>query len=206
MSERELTVKRIIQVLSLVAVVAAAGTPAISQTVLTDVWKDKAPRGKATKIAVFWMAPAPQNRLLAENEFVRQLKERGNIAMPAYVVIPPDKFVERDAAVAKIKGLGVDVLLTLRAIDKKTAQTSVPEPGSPDRARLSGYYSMVYDAPSRDASDTAYVEANLFDVSTEQRIWTARSVTKVSVTDQQALAGLVTSLIDRLASDGLILK
>jgi hypothetical protein len=135
---------------------------------------------------------------------VRQLKERGLFATPVYVVIPPDKHVERDAAVAKIRALGADVLLTLRVSDKKTAQTPVPAPGQEGRTSLSGYYAYVYDAPTRDESDAAYLETNLFDVRTEKRIWTARSVTKVDVVDQKALSDFIRLMIDRLASDGMI--
>ena len=138
--------KRNMLLLSMLAVMTMAAA-AFGQTVLTDVWKDKSQRGKTKKIAVFWIARAPQNRLLAENEFVRQLKERGIDAMPLYVVIPPDKFVERDAAVKMIRELGVDALLTLRVIDKQTAQTTIPAPDPADRTRLSDYYERVYDAP-----------------------------------------------------------
>jgi len=66
--------KRIISFLLLLAVMILPGQTVSAQTVLTDVWKDKDHRGVVKKIAVFWMARAPQNRLLAENEFVRQLK------------------------------------------------------------------------------------------------------------------------------------
>jgi hypothetical protein len=136
---------------------------------------------------------------------VRQLKERGLIATPAYVVIPPDKLVEKDAAITKIKNLGADAVLILRMTDKTTIQqTSIAAPGTADRSRLSGYYAYAFDAPIRDASDTAFLETNLFDVRTEQRIWTARSVTKVDVIDQKALSDFIKIMIDRLALDGMI--
>jgi hypothetical protein len=196
--------KRITLLLSMMILMALTGTAAFGQTVLTDVWKDKSQRGKAKKIAVFWMARAPQNRLLAENEFVRQLKERGTDAMPFYVVIPPDKFVERSAAVSMIRELGVDAVLTLRVIDKQTAQTTIPAPDPADRTRLSEYYERVYDAPTRDASDMAYLETNFFDVKTEKRIWTARSVSKAQVIDQQAVSAFIKIMIDRLAGDGML--
>jgi hypothetical protein len=196
--------KRMIFLMSLLAVITMEGAAASAQTVLTDVWKDKDHRIAVKKIAVFWISQVSQNRLLAENEFVRQLKERGLIATPVYVVIPPDKHVERDDAVAKIRALGADALLTLRVSDKRTAQTTIPAPGQEGRSSLSGYYDYVYDAPVRDASDTAYLETNLFDVKTGQRIWTARSVTKVDVVDQKALSDFIKLMIDRLASDGML--
>ena len=43
-------------------------------------------------------------------------------------------------------------------------------------------------------------------VKTEKRIWTARSVTKVEVVDQQTVSDFIKLVIDRLASDGMIPK
>jgi hypothetical protein len=179
--------RRIMLLVWMMVAMALVGTTAFGQTVLTDVWKDKDRPGAVKKIAVFWNARVPQNRLLAENEFVRQLKARSLVAMPVYVVIPPDKLVERDAALMKIRELGADAVLTLRIIDKETAQSRISDPGPTVPSRLSDYYQNVYDAPVRDESDLAYLETNLFEVNSGRRIWTARSVTKVGVVDQKAL-------------------
>jgi len=198
--------KRIIVLLSLLAVTILPGVAVPAETVLTDVWRDKdrLQHGPLKKIAVFWISPVPQNRLFTENEFVRQLKARGITAMPAYVVIPPDRLVERDAAMTKIRDLGVDAILIVRPTDKLTVQSPVPQPGPAGSSRLSEYYQYVYDAPVRDESDLAYLETNLFEVKNERRIWTARSVTKVAVIDQKALSSFITLMIDRLAADGML--
>jgi hypothetical protein len=196
--------KRIILFLSLMVVMTMPGQIASAQTVLTDVWKDKDHHTPLKKIAVFWMAKVPQNRLLAENEFVHQLKVRGITAMPVYVVIPPDKLVERDVALTKIRDLGADAVLILRLADKLTVQSPIPQPGSAGPSRLSDYYQYVYDAPARDESELAYLETNLFDVKTERRIWTARSVSKIDVVNQEVVSDFIRLMIDRLASDGMI--
>lgn len=196
--------KRIMLHASMMVVMALAGTTVSGQTVLTDVWKDRDHRVVVKKIAVFWIIQAPQNRLLAENEFVRQLKERGINAMPVYVAIGPDKHVDRDTAKAKIKELGADVLLTLRVTDKKTVQSPIPKPGTTDPSNRASYYQYIYDAPTVDPSGPAYLETILFDVKSGQRIWTARSVTKVDVVDQKALSDFIKLMIDRLAADGMI--
>jgi hypothetical protein len=196
--------KRIMLLASMMVVMALAGTTAFGQTVLTDVWKDKDHRIVVKKIAVFWIVQAPQNRLLAENEFVRQLKARGINAMPVYVVIEPDKLVDRDTAKAKIKELGADALLTLRVTDKQTVQSPIPKPGTTDPSNKASYYQYIYDAPTVDPSGPAYLETILFDVKTERRIWTARSVTKVDMIDQKAVSEFISLMIDRLAADGMV--
>lgn len=196
--------KRTLVLLSLLAFTIVPGQAVPAETVLTDVWKDKDQHGPLKKIAVFWISLVPQNRLFTENEFVRQLKNRGITAMPAYVVIPPDKLVERDAAMAKIRELGVDAVLIVRPTDKMTAQSPIPRPGPAGTSRLSEYYQYVYDAPVREESDLAYLETNLFEVRNERRIWSARSVTKVAMIDQKALSDFISLMIDRLASDGML--
>jgi len=196
-----------LRVVTLILSLLMVSIPALStfaQTVLTDVWKDKEPHAPMTKIAVFWILQVPQNRLLAENEFVRQLKERGIKAMPMYVVIPPDKFVEKDAALTKLRDLGMDAVLSLRLTDRQTAQMQIPGTGPNDPLRLSGYYQYVYDAPTLGTSGPAYVETNLFDVKSDRRIWTARSVSKIDAVNREVVTDFIRLMIDRLASDGMI--
>jgi hypothetical protein len=196
--------KRIVLLL-LFAVVLILPVQAIpAETVLTDVWKDKDHRIPLKKIAVFWILKVQQNRILAEDEVVRQLKARGIAALPVYVVIQPDKFVERDAALKAIRDLGADAVLTLRLTDKQTVQSTIPQPGPAGSSRLSDFYQYVYDAPTRDESELVYLETNLFDVKTDRRIWTARSVTKVDVVNLKALSDFISLMIDRLASDGML--
>ena len=144
--------KRFMLLALIMVVMTLAGTVAFGQTVLTDVWKDKDYRGTAKKVMVFWIVQAPQNRLLAENEFVRQLKARGLSALPAYVIIEPDKLVDRDTAVKKIKDLGVEALLTLRVTNKQTVQSTIPDPGKTNLSQLASYYQYIYDAPTVDPS------------------------------------------------------
>ena len=196
--------KRIIQIFSLMAIVAAAGTPAISQTVLTDVWKDKGQVGPVQKVSVLWLARAKQSRLLAENEFVRQLEMRGLAAMPGYVVVPPDRQVEKEEVLAKFRDLGVDAVVILRVINKQAAQTPIPAAGPIGPAHLTGFYQFVYDAPVPDEAGPVYLETNVFDVRTGKRAWAARSVTKVDVVDQKAVSDFITLMIERMAADKLI--
>jgi hypothetical protein len=196
--------KRVLMVLGLLLTLLLEGTAFSAQSVLTDIWKDKEYRGTVNKIAVFWSARVARNRIFAENEFVRQLRAREITAMPVYVVIPPDKFIDRDAALAKIRTLGVDAILMLRLIDKQTAESTISQPGPAGTSRLSEYYRNLYDAPVRDESELVFLETSLFDVKSERRIWTARSVTKVDTVDQKALAGFIGIMIDQLALDKMI--
>ena len=198
--------KRIIFLLSLLTVMIMSGAFVAAQTVLTDVWKDKEQVGHVQKVSVLWLARAKQSRLLAENEFVRQIKMRGLAAMPAYVVIPPDRQVEKEEVLDKFRELGVDIVVILRVINKQAAQTPIPAAGPIGPAHLTGFYQFVYDAPVPDEPGPVYLETNVFDVRNGKRVWAARSVTKVDVVDQQAVSDFIRLMIDRLASDGMVPK
>jgi len=183
------------------------GTVSTAQTVLTDVWKDKAYQGTVNKIAVFCIAQDRARRILLEDEFVRQLKARGSLGMPMYVVIPPDKMVDKETALAKVRGLGADTVLTMRLIDKLTARTNIPEPVKAGQAGQSPgprFYEYAYDPITIPDGEPAYIETILFDAMAGQRIWAARSVTRVTTIDQKAMSELIGSMLDRLVVDKFI--
>jgi len=180
------------------------GTASYGQTVLTDVWKDKEYRITANKIAVFWITQDRARRILHEDEFVRQLKARGTAGMPMYVVIPPDKMVDKETALAKVTGLGADTVLTLRLIDKLTARTNIPEPAKTGQPSGSRFYEYAYDPMTIPEGEPAYIETVLFDARTGERIWVARSVSKFTVIDQKTVSEFIGGMIDRLVADKMI--
>jgi len=190
-----------------VPVLFLLGAASYAQTLLTDVWRDKEYRSTANKIAVFWIAHDRTRRILFEDDFVRQLKGRGTVGMPGYVVIPPDKMVDKETALEKVRGLGADAILTLRLIDKMTAQTKIPEPAKAGQAGQSPgprFYEYFYDPATIPDGEPAYIEIILFDVQTLQRVWVARSVTKFKAIDQKTVSEFIGGMLDRLADEKLI--
>jgi len=184
--------------------IVSAGTASAARTSISDIWKDKEYQGPATKIAVFCIMHDTVNRILYEDEFVRQFKARGVNAMPGYVVIPPDKFVEKDAAIEKMKALGVDAVLSTRLIDKIATETPVSKEatsGSPNRP---GFYEQVYDPKIREDNEPAYLETNLLDLKRQQRVWTVRSKTRLDRVNKDIFVGYIELILDKLASDKMI--
>jgi hypothetical protein len=179
-------------------------TASYAQTLLTDVWRDKEYRGTTSKVAVFWIAQDRTRRILNEDELVRQLKARGTVGLPMYVVIPPDKMVDKETAMAKVRDLGADAVLTMRLIDKLTARTNIPEPAKAGQSPGTRFYEYVYDPITLPDGEPAYIETILFDVKTGRRVWAARSVTKFTVIDQKAVSEFIGAMIDRLAADKMI--
>jgi len=199
--------KRIKAFLGCWLVILVLGTAAYAQTVLTDVWKDKEYKDAAKKVAVFCITHDRARRIVLEDEFMRQLKARGIDSVPGYIIIPPDKMVDSKTALTKMRDLGANVILTMRMIDKLKVQTQIPEPEkkeSTETSRWSNYYQYVYDTETRSNDEPAYLETVLFDTATQQRVWAARSVTKVDVVNPELITNTIKIMIDQLASDKMI--
>jgi hypothetical protein len=177
-----------------------------ARTSISDIWKDKEYQGPAKKIAAFCIMHDTANRILYEDEFVRQLKALGVNAIPGYVIIPPDKFVDKDVAVTKMRDLGVDAVLSTRLIDKLTAKTPVAERPTDSSSGQQQFYEYVYDPRTRGDNEPVYLETTLLELKTERRVWTARSKTKVDVVNNDILADYIDLMLDGLASDKMIEK
>ncbi len=177
-----------------------------AQTVLTDIWRDKEYRNTAGKVAVFWVVRDRARRMLLEDEFVHQLKTRGTGGMPGYVVIPPEKMVDRETAREKVRVLGADAVLAVRLIDRETAQENIPEPahGGNGPSLGAGFYEYVYDPPARSGEGPVYLETTLFDVRTGRRVWAARLVTGIDAADKKVLVDFIGTIIERLSGAKMI--
>lgn len=102
--------------------------------------------------------------------------------------------VDKETAMTKIRGLGVDTVITMRLIDKLTARTNIPEPAKPGQTDLSPgprFYEYVYDPITLPDGEPAYIETILFDAQTGQRVWAARLVTKLTAIDQKAMSEFI---------------
>jgi len=217
--------KRFNVVLGFLLIVLLPGAAAIAQTVLTDVWKDKEYKGAAKKIAVFVFTEKRDVRVQREDEFMRQLKARGNDTVSGSIIIPSDKMVDSTAALARIKDLGADAILTMRLIDKQEIEKMIPEADKKATTRWSKFYEYVYNTKPRKPDEPVFLETNLFDTATQQRVWTARSVTAVNadatkqqldrtpgsmtrvdahVVNPELLAKNIKYIVDQLVSDKMI--
>jgi len=114
--------------------------------------------------------------------------------------------IDLDGTSNKAK-LGANAILTLRLVDKSTIQTQIPDPatkGPTASSSWSGYYQSIRDSQKRKKDEPAYLETIFFDTATEQRVWAARSVTKVVEVNQELITTFITSIVDQLASDKMI--
>jgi len=179
-----------------------------ANTELTSSWSE--PRASGTtfkKLAILGIAPSDAGRRVYEDTFARELQEHGVQGVPTYTLFPGDK-VDKDAAVAKLKEMGVDGVIVTRIVDRQTVQTYYPPTYSmtaPPPAYYGGwygYYNMGYSYMSTPGytttSQEVYLETNLYDLESDKLAWTGLTE---SFTDVGAGADIVDPLVDILADD-----
>ncbi len=176
-------------------------------TKVNAVWKDEHYPGPIRKIAVIGASEKVAVRNLFEDEFVRELTIHGTDALASHTVLSIAQLADKEKAAAKIKSLGADTVLIARLVDRKTVQTSVPS--QPYiipyyYSSWSNYYGQIIAPEYVFHDDYAYVETNLYDLKTENLIWSARSETWMVETDQTLIKAFIKVMIDRLSADKII--
>jgi hypothetical protein len=179
------TTRLTVAALSLVALASCAGT-----TQLTSSWADPAAANRGFhKIAVVGATPKAAIRRMFEDDFVANLQTRGISGVQSYTFAGEGQ-IEKEAALAKLKEMGVDGVIVTRLIDKETVQTYYPPTYSsvaapaPYYGGWYGYYSMGYSyqsSPGYVAEDHVFrIETNLYDVQNDKLMWSGLTETTLS--------------------------
>jgi hypothetical protein len=121
-----------------------------------------------------------------ENHLVNDLKELGYNAVSSFQEYGPKAFdnMEEDAAVAKLKGSGIDAVLTIVLLDKQKERKYYAgdiyySPYGYYYNRFWGYrttlYRRIYE-PGYYITDTKYFwESNLYDMNTQKLIYSVQT-------------------------------
>ena len=177
-------------------------------TTLTAVWRGESYAGPVKKMAVIGGSKKPVIRNLFEDECVRELRARGTDAVASYTVLSIDQLAEKETVQSKIRELGADAVLMTRLVDMKSVQTYMPGQVyvMPNYYYgWSGYHGNVFATPGYTFQDEyAFLETNVYDVKTEQLIWSARSETWMSDGDQEMIKSFIGVIISRLSADKII--
>jgi hypothetical protein len=169
-------------------------------TTTTNVWRDQAYQGPVKKILVMGISKKQGVQRFFEDEFFRQLKQRGTDAVAGYSILPYDEKMDKDFIAAKAREAGADTVLVARPISRKIERSYVP--GS--YSRWGSYYGYAYSPGYVVDDEYVYIETNLYDVATENLIWTAQSETIILAADQELIKSFISTMIAQLASDKLI--
>ncbi|NOQ87598.1 MAG: hypothetical protein GQ550_01625, partial [Gammaproteobacteria bacterium] len=173
-------------------------------------------------LLIIGIGESEQNRRAYESHFVEELTAQGIEGVASYKLIKSNEKIERDVVVKAIDGLGIDgVIIThLVAVDEETIYRPTMGYGYGGYGGMGyggGYYggmysyyphvnSYVHNPGYYTTHETYTLETNLYDVESEELVWSARSRTFSPESVQEVIVDLIKLLINDLEDKDLIKK
>ncbi len=177
-------------------------------TKVTSTWKDEAYKKKPQKVLTVAILKSNTNRLVLEDEFTVQLKQKGLDATAGHTVLSEKEPATKETLAATLRETGFDALLVVRLVDQRSQQTYVPGAVYPAGATWPGAYGAGYNtmyAPGYVVEDKfAIAEANLYDVETEKLIWTAATETWINAAERKLLQEYVGLMMHEMQEAGIV--
>lgn len=204
-------------VIASVIFVASCANTKISQS-----WVEPDNKKSYNDLMIIGIAASEQNRRAYEGHFVEQLKSHGVEAVASYKLIKSDEKIERDTVLKAIEGMDIEgVIVThVTATDEETIYRPGTSYGGYGGGyggygggyggSMYGYYphvnTYVHSPGYYTTHETYTLETNLYDVETEELVWSARSRTFSPESVQEVIVDLIKLLISDLEDKKLIIK
>jgi hypothetical protein len=221
------TAKRLlILILTGLLVTACTGTKT------SESWKSQSYEGKIKKVYIIGIAKSEPNRMLFEDTFESRLKSAGVGAIASYKdLLPTNQEVERQDIIKRMRNNNCDSILLTRLVGQKkkssissgqSSYTYTPGPYGgygPSVQRLPSdtpagqrgtwykYYNtgrMNYVAPTSLDNVILTVESVLYDLNTEEMIWSAQLETHLEGNIETMMRLFVEEVAKDLKDKGLI--
>lgn len=191
-----------------------------SSSQITGSWKSPDATGNAyRKVLVAALTSNAAARQTVETELVNRLQKKGIRATRSLDVFPlsfaQGKLPPRGEIIPKIRQSGHDAVLTASLLDSNTETHYVPNTiaYAPMGAyvyynNFYGYYShqysMVYAPGYYVATNTYFLETNLYDVASEKLLWSAQSETYDPSSLSRFSKSFARLTMGRLSKDGIL--
>jgi hypothetical protein len=207
--------------LSFVLIFALLWLAGCSSTVMTGSWKDPDFTGQVKTVYIIGMSKEDTARRIFEDDFRAQLATYGVVGIPSYNELPFSKEIDQEIIAAKARAQGADSIILARTIGKRTEE--VVNPGYVSRSGFDPHvayfpdpyyrhygtyyrqsYNMIYQPATVSQYEVVTIEANLYDVTTSQLIWSAQLETVVEGNLQALIDGFVETVTKDLKAKGLI--
>ena len=173
-------------------------------TKMHDVWKDKNYSSQIKKIFIIGVSQDQKMRKQFENEFVKQLATKKIKAIPSHTVLSPDKMLDKNTIVSKIKNMNIDGVIVTKLVEK--ARKSYGSSSLQGGNYHAYYVDSFYFAESYKATQADYVtlETNLYDAKSEKLVWSGLSETFIFRTTSESIKPFIESMIQNLSNDNMI--
>jgi len=177
-----------------------------ASTRVTGEWKDpNFETKKFKKIMVIGVAKQPAHRAAYEDEFVRQLKAAGVMAISSHTIIPHEKMLDKATIVQNIKGAGIEGVIITRVRDVKEKVEYHRH-----NINMYDYYNDSFAvAPYFQSSSPVYKQkynfvSNLYDTKTEKLVFSLSSNTYAHDNINKRLNPYIKIVVNKLIYNNLL--
>ncbi len=193
-------------------------TACSSSVRITGSWSSpKKPANGYNSIFVTALTQNVLARKTVEMYLEDMILTQGIAATGSFDIIPPGfkaKDAEKEEILEKIRELGSKAILVITLLDQTSETRYVPgttmyTPMSFGyHGRFWSYYGAynpyMYDNGYYTTDKNYYLEANLYDVQTEEMIWSSQSESTNPSSLQQFSKAFAKSVVNQLVNDGII--
>lgn len=213
MKSRKTNISGIIILMMLVFVACSPTTR------VTGTWENPAiEQSDYNSILVAAMTENVSVRQQVEDVVAQQLQQKGINTSKSMDIFPPDiheSLMEKDELLETIRGNGHDAVLTIALIDEQTDTRYVPGNIAYAPTNRFGYYRSfwgyyshwhprVYEPGYYTEDKIYFLETNLYDIESEQLVWSAQSETVNPQSLQIFSEQFATSVVEELSGTGVL--
>ena len=190
-----------------------------TNTKISQSWVEPDNKKTYSDLLIIGIGESQQTRRAYESYFVEELMVNGAEAEASYKLIKSSEKIERDTVLKAIEGMDIDgVIIThMVAVDEETVYRPGAGYGYGGYGAYGGYGRGMYSyyphvnsyvsSPGYYSTHETYtLETTLYDVVTEELVWTARSQTFSPESVDEVIVDLTKLLIKDLKDKGLIKK
>lgn len=189
-------------------------------TRITGTWKNpEAEPQSYNKVMVVALSDNVRARQTVETDMQAQLQQRGVESTRSIDEFPPTMGQKGGPDVnqilSKVREQGYDAILTVALLDEETETRYVP--GTYGYApitrfgwygRFRGYYTYwyptIYDPGYYTEEKIYFLETNLYDVTSEQLLWSAQTESHSPASLRKASVNLAELTVNRMAQEGML--
>lgn len=184
-------------------IISCAGTE-LTQKQVDDAYKGK----PVSDILVIAITGNEHNRRSFEKKFVAQLKSVGvdAISSEEAIPMPADLELKKETILNAVNQYENDAVIITHLIGKEEKDVFT-RGGSAHRGFYGFYhsrYSYAHDPGFSSTSTTVRLETNLYDVKTEELIWSGESKTWSKDSKDQIINDVIKAVINNLQKNKLI--
>ena len=176
-------------------------------TQFKSVWKESTYDGLLNSVLVVGIAERHDIRTFFEKEFAKQFNNFNTKAVASVDIFSSEKELNEDTVLAAAREQGVDTILVTHLVSLGTTSAY----HVPDHAdKFHSYYSWAFTYVNgplyyAQGSQTVVLATNIYEVKTEELIWSARTKTiDVHESKYKIITSKSSSVIKRLRKDKLI--